>query len=168
LKKGRQNNYTAKFNRPYRSDSRQPASAKAGVVQILWDVVARERMGEPLAGHKTRVNAVAFSPDGKTLASASDDQTVILWDVVARKSLGNPLAGHNNRVSAIAFSPDGKKLASASWDGTVILWDVAVGSWRDRACSIANRNLTCEEWRNLFADQPYRKVCERLLEPRCP
>jgi WD40 repeat protein len=33
------------------------------------------------AGHSAPVNALAFSPDGKTLASGSADSTVLVWDL---------------------------------------------------------------------------------------
>ena len=38
--------------------------------------IPRNRMN-----HGSRVNCVAFSPDGKTLATGSSDRTAILWDV---------------------------------------------------------------------------------------
>ena len=34
-----------------------------------------------LAGHLGPVNAVSFSPDGRTIASASDDRTIRFWSV---------------------------------------------------------------------------------------
>jgi len=79
-----------------------------------------------LAGHKSFVRWVSFSPDGRTLASASADNTVKLWDVAAAKELAT-LAGHKDQVGHVSFSPDGRTLASASADNTVKLWDVAAG-----------------------------------------
>jgi WD40 repeat protein len=102
------------------------------------------------------------------LASASDDHTVILWDVDRRKPLAT-LEGHKHAVSGVAFSPDGKRLASASDDKTVILWDMDLDHLQAEACSTANRNLTCDEWRNYIgADKPYHKTCPELPGPeRC-
>jgi WD40 repeat protein len=79
-----------------------------------------------LRGHEHSVNAIAVSPDGKTLSSGSGDNTVRLWDVASGQNLVT-LKGHNDIVNSVAFSPDGKTLASASVDKTLKLWDVASG-----------------------------------------
>ncbi|MEU9149139.1 WD40 repeat domain-containing protein [Streptomyces sp. NPDC048417] len=72
--------------------------------------------------------ALALSPDGRTVAADYDDRTVQLLDITDPahpKQLGEPLKGHTGYVNALVFSPDGRTLASGSADGTVRLWDVS-------------------------------------------
>ena len=69
------------------------------------------------------VNALAFSPDGKTVASAHDDNTVRLWDPLTSTETAT-LKGHKERINTLAFSPDSALLASGSADDSIILWNV--------------------------------------------
>jgi dipeptidyl aminopeptidase/acylaminoacyl peptidase len=82
-----------------------------------------------LKGHRVKVSAVAFSPDGKLLASGGGGLNVqteiFIWDVTTGKKISE-LNGHGRGITGLAFSPDGLSLASASYDDTTIwLWDVS-------------------------------------------
>jgi WD40 repeat protein len=72
------------------------------------------------------IEAVALSPNGKTLALGYRDGSVQLWEVARGKKTA-ALKGHLLGVTSMVFSPDGKTLASASADGTIRLWDLALG-----------------------------------------
>ena len=46
----------------------------------MWDVATGAAVGEPLEGHTSSVNSVAFSPNGLCIVSGSQDSTIRIWD----------------------------------------------------------------------------------------
>ncbi len=81
----------------------------------------------PRRGHVAPLNAVAISPDGRTLASAGEDRVVKVWDLIDGRVL-REFATHTEPVWGLAFSPDGNALATGSRDGTIVLWDLRGGT----------------------------------------
>jgi WD40 repeat protein len=79
-----------------------------------------------LKGHSSDVNAIAFTPDGKTIVTGSDDKTIKLWSLATGEEI-RTLKKHSNWVWTLAISPDGKTLASGSADHTIKLWNLATG-----------------------------------------
>lgn len=73
------------------------------------------------------INALLFSPDGKTLVTAGANHEIMLWDVQTGEWVRS-LLGHHNSVTALCYAPDGTTLASASLDGTIRLWNVQTGA----------------------------------------
>ena len=72
-------------------------------------------------GHSSKVNAVAWSPDGTRIVSASDDRTVQVWDAATGETLYT-YRGHAKEVSSVAWSPNGTRIASAGYDTMVHVW----------------------------------------------
>ena len=78
-----------------------------------------------------RVNALCFSPDGKTLATGSGEASrtgdVTLFEVATGKLSATWKEHHSDSVLSLDFSPDGKLLASGAADKIARVADVASG-----------------------------------------
>src|SRR5262249_21349521 len=92
----------------------------------LWDLKTGELCHN--LGHGYAIDAVAFSPDGRTIVTGAtySDNVVRSWDALTGKLKGR-WRGHQDGIEAIAYAPDGLRVASGSADGTVRLWDAATG-----------------------------------------
>ncbi len=85
---------------------------------------------EPPAAHRSLVESLALSADGKWLASGSF-QEVVIWDF-ATGAIAHRITGFAHNVVALAFSPQGTRLAcgggAPTEDGELKLVDAANGA----------------------------------------
>lgn len=93
----------------------------------LANIAYAPAIARRMEGHSGAVNAVAFSPDGRTGWSASGDMTVIQWDLTSG-ALVRRLEGHSAPAQSVAVSPDGQQVASGGDDRALIVWNAADGS----------------------------------------
>ena len=74
-----------------------------------------------LVTHKSSVNDVDFSQNGKVMVTCGDDRTIAVWDF-AEKTLQKRFRGHVNAITSCRSDRDGRGAVSASTDGQVRFW----------------------------------------------
>jgi DNA-binding SARP family transcriptional activator/WD40 repeat protein len=126
----------------------------------LWDLPAGTPRGAPLTGLTGFVDTVDRTPDGRTAVTADAAGNVVLWNVPTRSTIGDPFPGPvAGRNAAALFTRDGRHVVVVSDTGAGWVWDVSPSDWVARACQVAGRSFTRQEWRELLPDRPYHATC---------
>lgn len=140
----------------------------AAVMQ--WDLTNTEKPAEPppITGEPAVTNALAYNADGTLLVTANRDATATLWSVIDPNKPHRMavLIGHTKPVLSAGFTRDSGTIFTGSDDKAAMLWDVNVfasiaADPRPRACELAGRVLTEEEWADQVKGFPRQDNCPR-------
>lgn len=124
----------------------------------FWDTTTWQQLGVPVLMGAGFLVSASFSPDGSHLITGSTDGTVRVLDVATRKPLGPPMPGADN-TRAFARWVQGNRVVAGFQDGSITAYDVDPASWARRACAIAGRQLSEEEWADALPGRPYERTC---------
>ncbi len=124
----------------------------------VWEAATGREVAS--IAHQDQVTFLAFSPDGMWLATSGRDKVTRVVEAATGREVAR--ITHEETVTDLAFSPGGKYVATSNGDGAAYLWLVWPEDLILEACSRVDRNLTALEWRQYFADQPYRSTCPNL------
>ena len=81
---------------------------------------AKEKDGK---NHKSIINAMAISHDGKFLATGDDSRVVYIWNC-ANFEFVKVFQGHRGPITGLAFARNKNVLYSSSKDSSVKTWDL--------------------------------------------
>lgn len=108
-----------------------PAEGTLQEIPTKWTLERTFGSGDAKSEIEDRANAIAFSPDGKTLAVGSGEPSrggdITLWDVASGKLVRSLHDRHSDTVLSLDFSPDGRLIASGGADKQLRVSEVASG-----------------------------------------
>jgi WD40 repeat protein len=131
--------------------------AKDGAL-VVWGMDEDSEVLQPTVRQDT-ISALAFSADGSRLAVGYAGGEVWLCAGLGEPSACLPVFAQDAGIVALGFRHDGEQLVVRDDTGTVRIWDLGVEAWITRACRVANRTLTEEEWAQHVVGAPYRPPC---------
>ena len=123
----------------------------------LVDTTTWERVGEA-APWNEGFGTFDLSPDGTQFASVDDDAITLIDATTGARQVTIPLPRPAPEVR-IAYLPDSSRLMVAGIEGSTWSVDTRWQSWVARACTIAGRNLTHEEWQEYYPHRAYQAIC---------
>jgi WD40 repeat protein len=91
-------------------------------VVTVWDVPTGSPLGR-FGAHKSRITALACSPDGLWVATGSEDGMVYLWDWETQE-IAPPAIQVGSAVRQIAFGADGRTIFVRGKGHTICAWNV--------------------------------------------
>jgi WD40 repeat protein len=103
-----------------------------GFAVTVWEVSSQTEVFTTTIWANQRINAIAFSPDGKTMAFGGWEIPLTLWDTSTWKEKARPAIAGVGAVQFLTFHPKEELLFVAGSDGVLVLWDLKADKARYR------------------------------------
>jgi WD40 repeat protein len=123
----------------------------------LADLATWERFGAS-AGRDERSGTFDLSPDGSQFAALEGD-AIGLFDGTTGARQATIALPAVPPEAQLTYLPDNSGLLVAGVDGSTWTVDTRLSAWVDRACAIAGRNLTMDEWQDFYPGRAYEATC---------
>ncbi len=125
-----------------------------------FDVGSGRRLHSPAHVHNDFTQQVEWLPDGRTVVSSGADATVTLYDAdrgLVRATL--PASTDLRPAYTYLLSVSDKAVTTLAGEGPGRVYPLDPRRWIARACGVAGRDLTKEEWSTYLPGRPYRLTC---------
>ena len=120
-----------------------------------------DQIGSSVPVSSGLIGSMRWSADGKLITLQDINVDNFLVDVDQRARIGDAQPGNPSGLFGVSdFAPDGRALVLPGPQGTT-LWDLDVATWPAKACTIAGRDLTADEWETYFSSAGTQ-------QPTCP
>jgi WD40 repeat protein len=106
----------------------------------LWDLKTGNML-KKMEGHRSRVRALAVSPNGYWIASGDESGELIAWHGQTGGLYQANEKAHHGWIFSLHFSSDSGQLASGSFDTTTKLWSTS--TWQVEHSLSCNGNVHC-------------------------
>lgn len=123
---------------------------------------------EPVAPARLEIDGwvlqTEMSPDGRWLATMGTDGDVVLWDAETWSPVGNAVM-EDGSWGVLRFAEDSGSLTAwfeqVEQDRRGVARTISLdpGDWVARACRLANRQLTRDEWAVIHPGLEWRETC---------
>jgi WD40 repeat protein len=140
-------------------DAMALTSPRSKVIRVI-DVATRRQIGPE---YRPGAGLPLVTPDRTLLLSSSTSGDFRLFDVATGLQVGD-IIQFKSQIGLVTMAPDGKAAVTNGAEGH-IRWDIDPDSWKRKACELAGRNLTAEEWATYLPGEPYQRTCDQWPAP---
>jgi WD40 repeat protein len=148
-------------------DNRRLASASSDGSVRFWDIKGSGKKipsTTVITGLENVPKVLRFSPDGDTLIIVDGSSTIRLWSIADDRAGGQSLnlnAGNKLLNRAWLTKNNRWLVAMGSWGMPIMAWPMDASILVKRACLVAGRNLSNDEWLLHRTDTPYSLTCQQ-------
>jgi WD40 repeat protein len=118
-------------------------------------------LGPTEAAANAGISGAAFDPSGNSFATWALDGSLQVWDPRTGQAIGPPVTDPEDGAVMAASWQSAGELTTLHSSGAELRLPLNEAGLLDRACALAGRELSTQEWVHYLPGRPYRPACAR-------